>query len=105
MLLRVVRLKRTWIYAVAAVSLGVTWYALSSSGRTYANPAPLPYVPVEVPFTAGAPSADSLRSAPTYGTKIHFEDSAALAFARAEREDKLVLLLHLSGRFGSSEMT
>ena len=99
MLRQKLRLKRAWIYAaVVAVLVIIGVERLDSWPTTTVNPSTLA-------FTAGAPSAASLRSAPTYGTRITFEDSAALAFARAEREDKLVLLIHLSGRFGSSETT
>ena len=51
------------------------------------------------------PSVISLLEAPYFGTKVRFETSPEAAFARARREGKLVLLLHLSGEFRSSETT
>ena len=98
MLFRALRLKRIWIPALVLIGLGIAGWAWASQGRRYVNPS-------ELSYTAGRPSAASLHSAPYYGTKVRFEDSARTAFLRAEQENKLVLLLHLSGRFGSSEMT
>lgn len=94
---RWLRRKRVWIPAAAAL-LGITvWaWAVWSSPFTDLSQLPSKVVP---------PSADSLLSAPCYGTRVRFESSAKAAYARAGREDRLVLLLHLSGRFGSSETT
>ncbi len=78
---------------------------LSVAGGVWASRGPRYVDPSELPYTAAAPSPGSLHAAPFFGTKLRFEDSPAAAFMRAEREDKLVLLLHLSGRFGSSETT
>ena len=61
-------------------------------------------LPPEPP--GGARSAAPFRDKrPTCGTQVRFEESAEAAFARAQREDKLVLLLHLSGDFSSPEKT
>ena len=98
MKVRSLRRKRVWIPAVALLTLGIAAGPWAGWSTKYTDLSQLPSKIV-------APSADSLRSAPFYGTRVRFEDSAKAAFARARREDKLVLLLHLSGRFGSSETT
>ena len=98
MLFRALRLKRVWIPALVLIGLGIAGWAWASSRPRFVDPS-------ELSYTAGRPSAASFHSAPYYGTKVRFEESAPAAFARAEQENKLVLLLHLSGRFGSSEMT
>lgn len=92
------RRKKVWIPALAAAVLGIAGWLWPSRGPGYADPS-------QIPFTEGAPSAASLRAAPFYGTRVRFVDSAPEAFARAQEENKLVLVLHLSGRFGSSETT
>lgn len=98
MTLRTLRRKRVWIPALAGIALAVTAYATTGSGPRYREPS-------ELPYTVAEPCAASLQPAPYYGTKVAFEESPQAAFNRAKRENKLVLLLHLSGRFGSSETT
>ena len=49
--------------------------------------------PLLAPALAAAPLGRDL------GTGVPFEPSASAAFARAAREDRLVLLVQLSGRF------
>lgn len=92
------RRKWVWISMIALAAIEVAGWAWADLTREYSDPS-------ELPYTAATPSAGSLHSAPSYGTKVRFENSARSAFARAGREDKLVLLLHLSGRFSSSETT
>lgn len=89
---------RWWIWVSFLVLLGagaLTWAARTPSYRQ----------PVDVPYTAVAPSRGSLHAAPHYGTRVRFEESFDAACERAAREGKLVLLFHLSGRFDSSETT
>ena len=95
---RVLRRKGVWIPAVAVAALGIAGGAWAVWGSPYTDLSQLPSRVV-------APSAESRHRPPCYGTLVRFEQSTAAAFARAKREDKLVLVLHLSGRFGSSETT
>lgn len=97
-LLWTLRLKRVWIPL-----LGLT--GLAAGGWTWASSYFGPIDPASLPFTPGTPSSASRHAAPNYGTLVRFEPSPADAFARARQEGKLVLLLHLSGNFDSSETT
>ena len=113
MRLKMARWNRTWVWVALFVMVGLAGFA--SVGNVIAPVAGMVVGPPvleellqpqkPMAFTKGKPSAASLRAAPTFGTKITFEETTELAFERAKREDKLVLVLHLSGRFGSSEMT
>jgi hypothetical protein len=40
-----------------------------------------------------------------YGTSVHFEDSPADAAKQALKDEKLVLVLHVSGHFENPEFT
>lgn len=40
-----------------------------------------------------------------YGTSVHFEKSPSEAATRARKEEKLVLVLHISGHFENSDFT
>ena len=40
-----------------------------------------------------------------YGTSVHFEDTPADAAKQAQKEEKLVLVLHVSGHFENPEFT
>jgi hypothetical protein len=40
-----------------------------------------------------------------YGTSVHFEDTPADAAKQAKKEEKLVLVLHVSGHFENPEFT
>ena len=40
-----------------------------------------------------------------YGTSVHFEDTPAAAAKQALKEEKLVLVLHVSGHFENPEFT
>lgn len=40
-----------------------------------------------------------------YGTSLHFEDSPSAAAQRALKEEKLVMVLHISGHFEDPEFT
>ncbi len=95
---RLIRRKKIWVPALVLATLGIAGWAWAARGPTYTDPD-------QVPYTAVVPSAASLHPGPYYGTKAWFLASAEDAFARARVEDKLVLVLHLSGRFGSSETT
>jgi hypothetical protein len=50
------------------------------------------------PAKAEAPCGD-------YGTSVHFEDSPAGAARQAKKDEKLVLVLHVSGHFENPEFT
>ena len=104
MQLNVARWNRKWYWVALFVVVGMTGFAFVGS-PVVGSAADVLQPPKPIAFTKGKPSAASLRAAPTFGTKITFEETTELAFERAKREYKLVLLLHLSGRFGSSEMT
>lgn len=95
---RSLRLKRVWIPALVSAILGMAGWAWAAWTRTYSDPS-------ELPYTVGSPSVESFHFTTTYGTKVRFEASPQAACARAKREEKLVLLLHLSGRFESSDLT
>lgn len=93
--------RRVWIAAAAVVALEAAawiWFP----GYRYVDGV---IDPTSLPYEEGIPSEDSRHPAPFYGTRVRFEPSAPAAFARAAREGKLVLLLHLSGRFESSNTT
>ena len=49
--------------------------------------------------------ADDVEPDATLGTKVTWERSPARAFEKARAKEKLVLLLHLSGNFDSTELT
>jgi hypothetical protein len=40
-----------------------------------------------------------------YGTSVHFEDTPADAARLAKKEEKLVMVLHVSGHFENPEFT
>jgi len=40
-----------------------------------------------------------------YGTSVHFEDTPADAAKQAKKDEKLVLVLHVSGHFENPEFT
>lgn len=40
-----------------------------------------------------------------YGTSVHFEDTPAEAAKQAKKDEKLVLVLHVSGHFENPEFT
>jgi hypothetical protein len=49
-----------------------------------------------------------VKPAPTcgeYGTSVHFEDTPASAARQAQKDEKLVLVLHVSGHFENPEFT
>jgi hypothetical protein len=72
--------------------------------RALARPAPLAEARVEAPRLEPLPL---VREAPaaTYGTRVSFLASPALAAGQARREGKLVLLLHLSGNLEEARFT
>lgn len=72
MLYRTLRLKRIWIPALLLTSLGIAGWAWAARGPKYTDPS-------QVPYTAGRPSPGSLHSAPSYGTRVSFEDSTQAA--------------------------
>ncbi len=61
------------------------------------------------PIHAGGPKPPGKGSdVPTcgdYGTSVHFEKTPKDAAARALKEEKLVMVLHISGLFENSEYT
>ena len=95
---RALRLKRVWIPSLVLAFVGMGGWAWAQWGRSYTEPSDLPY-------TVGQPSIEAHHFAPRYGTQVRFASSPQAAFAQARREVKPVLLLHLSGRFESSDMT
>jgi len=60
---------------------------------------------------AGSAAADDKAKGPgeptckTYGTSVHFEQTPSAAAKRAEKEEKLVLVLHISGIFEDPNLT
>ena len=40
-----------------------------------------------------------------YGTSVHFEDTPADAARQAQKDEKLVMVLHVSGHFENPEFT
>jgi hypothetical protein len=40
-----------------------------------------------------------------YGTSVHFEDTPADAAKQAKKEEKLVMVLHVSGHFEDPKLT
>jgi hypothetical protein len=40
-----------------------------------------------------------------YGTSVHFEDTPADAARQAKKDEKLVMVLHVSGHFENPEFT
>jgi hypothetical protein len=40
-----------------------------------------------------------------YGTSVHFEDTPADAAKQAKKDEKLVMILHVSGHFENPEFT
>lgn len=40
-----------------------------------------------------------------YGTSVHFEDTPADAAKQAKKDEKLVMVLHVSGHFENPEFT
>ena len=90
--------KRVWMPVVAVACLGI-------GGWVWAASDPRPIDPSELSFSAAEATGGSLHPSPYYGTRVRFMGSVGDAYRRATLEDKLVLVLHLSGRFGSSETT
>ena len=89
---------RLALFLIAAPWLGM------SAGERPGDPAPVEKV-IALPVTPVTLSKGSLHKAPYFGTKVRFEETARAAFARAQSEQKPVLLFHLSGDFSSSEKT
>jgi hypothetical protein len=59
-------------------------------------------------WLCGARAADPPQEAATcgnYGTSVHFEKSPADAAKLAQKEEKLVLVLHVSGLFEDPDFT
>jgi hypothetical protein len=52
-----------------------------------------------------ASAADEGATCGTYGTRVEFEKSPSLAAKRAAKEEKLVMVLHISGIFEDPGLT
>jgi hypothetical protein len=51
------------------------------------------------------PSAKKEATCGEYGTSVHFEDTPADAAKQAKKDEKLVMVLHVSGHFENPEFT
>jgi hypothetical protein len=60
-----------------------------------------------VGFVAGASGKSPAKEATCgeYGTAVHFEDTPAEAAKQAKKDEKLVMVLHVSGHFENPEFT
>jgi hypothetical protein len=59
-------------------------------------------------LSSPAAARDKTAAAPTcgeYGTSVHFEKSPSAAAKRAQDEEKLVFVLHISGHFEEPDFT
>ena len=75
------RLRESWVALTVAVAIGIAG-----------------------PASAKSPAA----KAPTcgeYGTSVHFEDTPADAAKKAKEDEKLVMVLHVSGHFEDPQFT
>ena len=52
-----------------------------------------------------APAADDGATCNTHGTRVEFEKSPSAAAKRAAKEEKLVMVLHISGIFEDPGLT
>ena len=55
--------------------------------------------------TAAKSPAKTEATCGEYGTSVHFEDTPADAAKQAKKDEKLVLVLHVSGHFENPEFT
>ena len=55
--------------------------------------------------TGKSPPAKAEGSCGEYGTAVDFEDTPADAAKQAQKDEKLVLVLHVSGHFENPEFT
>ena len=53
----------------------------------------------------GATAATPLEGGGEYGTSVHFERTPSAAARKALKEEKLVMVLHVSGDFENPEFT
>ena len=70
----------------AATILALAWLAPAQNASVLAKP------------VAGSTCGD-------YGTSVHFEKTPSLAARKALKEEKLVMVLHVSGDFENPEFT
>lgn len=56
-------------------------------------------------LVAGAGSAFDLPATACYGTTVHFVESPKEAAAQARKDEKLVMILHVSGNFEDPKFT
>ena len=81
---------------LAAAVLGLSVVPLAESGQLTGRPVgpEQPKSPPPAPVACGS-----------YGTAVDFVDSPADAAKQAKKEQKLVLVLHVSGQFENSGLT
>ena len=57
------------------------------------------------PVAGKSPPAKKEATCGEYGTSVHFEDTPADAARQAKKDEKLVMVLHVSGHFENPEFT
>jgi len=57
------------------------------------------------PAAGKSPAAQKEPTCGEYGTSVHFEDTPADAAKQAKKEEKLVMVLHVSGHFEDPKLT
>jgi len=57
------------------------------------------------PAVGKSPAVKNEATCGEYGTSVHFEDTPADAARRAKKDEKLVMVLHVSGHFENPAFT
>jgi len=57
------------------------------------------------PVAGKSPAPPKEPACGEYGTSVHFEDTPADAARQAKKEEKLVMVLHVSGHFEDPKLT
>ena len=94
------------VLTAAALWLAPLWGPASASGSELSADSPRPVAtqpPRPLPPTPPATQDDS--GCGKYGTTIDFLDTPTQAAKQARREQKLVMVLHLSGIFEDKNLT
>ena len=76
---------RVWDKGLILTAAAVLWFGGAAAGKDR---------PAKTEATCGE-----------YGTAVHFEDTPADAAKQAKKDEKLVLVLHVSGHFENPEFT
>ena len=61
--------------------------------------------PAAAPAADGNAKGSGAATCNTYGTRVEFEKSPSAAATRAAKEEKLVMVLHVSGIFENPDFT